>query len=69
MFGCNLYVSNAFMYRTKNCVKRKEAYLWHHDDFPHEILKVIIYLNKVDENNSPFEYLLDENKNAILAKS
>ncbi len=68
MFGCDLYVSSASIYRTKNFFKREGFYLWHNDDFPHETLKAIIYLDKVDENNSPVEFLLDENKNAILAE-
>ena len=35
---------------------------------PNEIIKIIIYLNDVNEFNSPFEYLADENNRGILAK-
>ena len=31
--------------------------LWHVDPEDRKVLKVIIYLNKVDENNGPFEYI------------
>ena len=67
MFGCNLYVDKIYLYRTKNITAKKDSYLWHHDNNPNEIVKVIIYLNDVNELNSPFEYLVDKNYNGVLA--
>lgn len=68
MFGCNLYVSKVFLYRNKKLDFKEDSYLWHHDNQPHEVTKVIIYLNKVSENNSPFEYLIDEKQRGVLAQ-
>lgn len=33
------------------------SFLWHHDEFPREILKLLIYLTDVDEDTAPFTYL------------
>ena len=56
MYGCYLYVDKIYIYRTTKC-ERDSSYLWHYDNNPNEIVKNIIYLNDVNENNSPFEYL------------
>ena len=53
MFGCNLYVDKVYIYRTKMLEIKKDSYLWHHDNNPNEIVKLIIYLNNVDLYNSP----------------
>lgn len=68
MFGCNLYVDKIYLYRTKKLNVKKDSYLWHHDNNPNEIVKVIIYLNEVNELNSPFEYLVDKNNDGVLAE-
>jgi hypothetical protein len=33
------------------------SFLWHHDEFPREILKLLIYLTDVDADTAPFTYL------------
>ena len=43
--------------------------MWHHDNNPNEILKNCIYLNEVNDNNSPFEYLVDKDEKPHLIKS
>tara|TARA_B100001248_G_scaffold197312_1_gene151807 strand:- start:408 stop:1304 length:897 start_codon:yes stop_codon:yes gene_type:complete len=68
MYGCNLYIDKIYIYRTKPLKKKKESYLWHHDNNPNEIVKLIIYLNDVDIFNSPFEYLANESNKGILAQ-
>jgi hypothetical protein len=51
-------VDKVFVYRTAVCVKPPQAsWLWHYDNHPHEILKVLVYLTDVDEHSAPFEYL------------
>jgi hypothetical protein len=60
MHGCYLYVDKIYVYRTTKC-ERDSSYIWHYDNNPDEIVKNIIYLNNVDENNSPFEYLSKPN--------
>lgn len=56
MFGCYLYVDKIYIYRTTKC-ERDSSYIWHYDNNPNEIVKNIVYLNDVNEYNSPFEYL------------
>lgn len=60
MHGCYLYVDKIYIYRTTKC-ERDSSYIWHYDNNPNEIVKNIIYLNNVNENNSPFEYLSNPN--------
>lgn len=60
---CNVYrsrvvVDKVYLYR--NLVSKRSAqlsWLWHYDNHPNEILKVMIYLTDVDEGSGPFEYL------------
>ena len=68
-YGCNLYVDKIYIYRTTKIKDRKSSYLWHYDNNPNEIVKNLIYLNDVDCNNSPFEFLTEKTeKRGILAK-
>lgn len=49
----------------KNCIHNvKEghsSWLWHFDNHPNEMIKMMIYLTDVDEESSPFEILVDSN--------
>lgn len=53
----------------KNCINTlKEghsSWLWHFDNHPNEMIKLMIYLTDVDEESSPIEIILDENDNPI----
>ena len=64
-YGCYLYVDKIYIYRTAKFENRESSYLWHYDNNPLEIIKNIIYLNDVDEKNSPFEYLQTPNGNGV----
>ena len=55
-YSCYVYVDKIYIYRTET-TKPDSSYLWHYDNNPHEIVKTLIYLNDVTEQNSPFEYL------------
>ncbi len=68
-YGCYLYVDKIYIYRTAPIKERESSYIWHHDNNPDEILKNCIYLNKVTEKNSPFEYLMDSNKKPHVKES
>ena len=59
LFGCDVHVMGALIYRNLvlNNPKLKTSWLWHYDNHPNEVIKVMIYLNDVDENTAPFEYL------------
>jgi len=51
-------VEKVFVYRTPLCRQVPRAsWLWHYDNHPHEILKILVYLTDVDERSGPFEYL------------
>jgi len=58
-YGCYLYVDKIYIYRTAKFENRESSYLWHYDNNPLEIIKNIIYLNDVNDLNSPFEFLRD----------
>tara|TARA_Y100000592_G_scaffold101184_1_gene186516 strand:+ start:5878 stop:6702 length:825 start_codon:yes stop_codon:yes gene_type:complete len=55
-YSCHVYVDKIYIYRTAT-PKPDSSYLWHYDNNPHEIVKTLIYLTDVTEENSPFEYL------------
>lgn len=65
-FGCYLYVDKIYIYRTVKVKKLQSSYLWHYDNNPSEIVKNIIYLNEVTEENSPFEFLADSGNKGVI---
>ena len=68
-YGCHLYVDKIYIYRTYPLEERVSSYIWHYDNNPEEIVKNIIYLTDVDENNSPFEYMTDSDGRGVLFES
>jgi len=68
-YGCHLYVDKIYIYRTLKIKNLKSSYKWHYDNNPDEILKNLIYLNDVDEDNSPFEYLQDMHKEGVTIRA
>lgn len=56
-YGCHLYVDKIYIYRTLKLENRVSSYEWHYDNNPDEVVKTLIYLNDVNELNSPYEYL------------
>jgi len=58
LYGCHLFVDKVYCYRTEAATERKASWLWHYDGNPNEIFKIMIYLNDVDDESSPFEYLV-----------
>ena len=69
LYHCNLYMDKIYCYRNVFCEKRSASWLWHWDNNPDEIFKIIIYLTDVDNNQGPFEYMVDENGAPIIKKS
>ena len=58
IYGAYLTVENVYLYRSP--VSRQTprvSWLWHFDNHPYEVLKVMIYLTDVDHNSAPFEFL------------
>lgn len=65
--NCYLHTDKVYVYRnivTEN--KPHSSWLWHYDNHPTEITKVMIYLTDVTESTGPFEYLLDRKSRPVM---
>lgn len=67
-YGCHLYVDKIYIYRTLKLENRVSSYEWHYDNNPDEIVKTLIYLNDVDDDNSPYEFLKSPANEGILGQ-
>jgi hypothetical protein len=67
-YGCHLYVDKIYIYRTLKLENRASSYEWHYDNNPDEIVKTLIYLNDVTEDNSPYEYLQSPDGCGVLGQ-
>ena len=65
-YGCYLYVDKIYIYRTLELGDRVSSYEWHYDNNPDEIVKTLIYLNDVNDKNSPYEFLKSPANEGIL---
>jgi len=66
-FSSFIHVSHVYIYRSIATTREPVAsWLWHYDNYPTEIHKIIIYLTDVDTDSGPFEYLVDKNKKPII---
>jgi hypothetical protein len=66
-FHSYLHLEKAYFYRniiTKNAPRT--SWLWHYDNHPNEIHKVIIYLTEVTDTSGPFEYLKSPDGKAVI---
>ena len=66
LYGCNLYVDKAYMWRSLPFPKRDISWLWHYDNNPNEIYKVMIYLTDVEDDSAPFEYVEKNGKGFVI---
>jgi len=58
IFYCNLMCDRLLTMRScKSKRKPSSSWLWHYDNQPKEIVKIMIYLNDIGVNNAPFEYI------------
>ena len=61
VYGSYAIVDKLYVYRSP--VSRQvpsASWLWHFDNHPREVLKVMVYLTDVDEGTAPFEYLREQ---------
>lgn len=66
VYGSYLIADKIYIYRSVVSKQSEQiSWLWHYDNHPNEILKVMVYLTDVGKNNGPFEYLL----NPVTGKS
>lgn len=65
IYGAYLTVEKVYLYRSPlSSQTPRVSWLWHFDNHPYEVLKVMIYLTDVDDQSAPFEYL----RNAEVAE-
>jgi hypothetical protein len=69
LYGCFLFVDKIYCYRSFHTKNRESSWLWHYDNNPNEVFKIIIYLTDVDKTNGPFEYMVNSDGIAPTKKS
>ena len=58
IYGAYLTVEKVYLYRSPvSSQTPRVSWLWHFDNHPYEVLKVMIYLTDVGDQSAPFEYL------------
>jgi hypothetical protein len=58
LFGCYVMIDKVYVYRNPTSRQTPQgSWLWHYDNHPNEVLKLMIYLNDVEEDSAPFQYL------------
>jgi hypothetical protein len=58
VYGSNVLVDKVYVYRNLVSTQAEQvSWLWHYDNHPTQILKVMVYLTEVDAGRAPFEYL------------
>lgn len=58
VYGSYAMVDKVYAYRSPiSRQSPQSSWLWHYDNHPHEVLKLMIYLNDVSEQSAPFQYL------------
>jgi hypothetical protein len=43
--------------------------MWHYDEHPREVAKLLIYLTDVEEGTAPFEYLVASDGRAVIGRA
>lgn len=70
VYGAHVIVDKVYVYR--NLVSRREgevSWTWHYDNHPVGIMKIMIYLTDVHEENGPFEYMRSRGTHEALYMS
>ncbi len=66
IFGCHLSVNELVVFRSPVCDEQPiSSKLWHTDNQVDETIKIMIYLNDVDDGSAPFTYLTNEQGDLI----
>lgn len=62
VYRSHVIVDKVYIYRSPPSRQVPAAsWLWHFDNHPREMLKVMVYLTDVGPDSAPFEYLVDAN--------
>ena len=54
-YGCNLRCDKIYIYRNVPCNKKQSSWIWHYDNNPPTVLKLMVYLTDVDETTAPLQ--------------
>ena len=66
IFKSYLYLYGLYVYRNQPCEEKPRAsWLWHYDNHPKEVLKLMIYLTDTQEDTGCFEILTNKKGQAI----
>jgi hypothetical protein len=68
VYGSFTIADKVYVYRSP--ISRQapiQSWLWHFDNHPREMLKVMVYLTDVDDGTAPFEYLRARASGAAVA--
>ena len=66
IFKSYVYLYGLYTYRNQPCEEEPRAsWLWHYDNHPKEVLKMMIYLTDTHEDTGCFEILTDKSGEAI----
>ena len=58
LFGAYVIVDKVYIYRNLVTQQQEQvSWLWHYDNHPTEVMKIMIYLTDVGPLNAPFEYV------------
>ena len=58
VYGAHVIVDKIYVYRNLVARQREQvSWLWHYDNHPTQLLKVMVYLTPVDAERAPFEYI------------
>jgi len=70
LFGCSVVMEGLYAY--KNLYREapeRSSWMWHYDNNPKEIIKVMVYLSDVEEESGAFEVVCDKDKKALKMKT
>lgn len=69
IYGCPAYIFGCYVYQTHTAIQSRQSIgslMWHYDNHPKEVIKIMVYLNDVDEDTAPFEIIRNkETKQAL----
>jgi hypothetical protein len=66
LFGCSVVMEALYIYRNVyREAPERASWLWHYDNNPREIIKIMIYLSDVDEDCGAFEIVCNEQGEAV----
>jgi glycosyltransferase involved in cell wall biosynthesis len=67
VYGAYIIADKVYVYRTLvSGARPQKSWLWHFDNHPRELLKLMIYLTDVDDGTAPFEYVRHKRSGAPL---